>query len=89
MIKYINPKAVVPEPVLIFSKPGCPYCARAKALLESRGVIYDEISLGKHITSSTLHAVSGSRTWPQVFIGGRLIGSADDLEAHFAAHKAV
>ncbi|WP_298159393.1 glutathione peroxidase [Ferrovum sp.] len=89
MIKYINPKAVVPEPVLIFSKPGCPYCARAKALLESRGVIYDEISLGKHITSSTLHAVSGSRTWPQVFIGGRLIGSADDLEAHFAAHKTV
>lgn len=89
MLHYINPKAVAPEPVVIFAKPGCPYCARAKALLESRGYHYDEISLGKNITSSTLRAVSGSGTWPQVFIGGKLIGSADDLEAHFATRKAA
>ena len=88
MLRYINPKAVVPEPVVIFAKPGCPHCARAKALLESRGYRYGEISLGKHITSSTLRAVSGSGTWPQVFIGGKLIGGADDLEAYFAARKA-
>jgi len=50
---------------------------------------YSEISLGKHITSSTLRAVSGSGTWPQVFIGGKLIGSADDLEAYFGARKAA
>ena len=87
MLKYINPKAVAPEPVLIFAKPGCPYCARAKALLEAKGYHYDEISLGKHITTSTLRAVSGSGTWPQVFIGGKLIGNADDLDAHFKAHK--
>ena len=87
MLKYINPKAVAPEPVLIFAKPGCPHCARAKALLESKGYRYDEISLGKHITSSTLRAVSGRGTWPQVFIGGKLIGSADELEAYFGAHK--
>jgi glutaredoxin-like protein len=89
MLKYINPKAVAPEPVVIFAKPGCPHCARAKALLESNGYSYSEISLGKHITSSTLRAVSGSGTWPQVFIGGKLIGSADDLEAYFSARKAV
>lgn len=89
MLKYINPKAVAPEPVVIFAKPGCPHCARAKALLESRGYRYDEISLGRHITSSTLRAVSGSGTWPQVFIGGKLIGSADDLEAYFSARKAA
>ena len=88
MLKYINPKAVAPEPVLIFAKPGCPHCARAKALLESRGYRYDEISLGKHITSSTLRAVSGKGTWPQVFIGGKLIGGAEELEAHFRAIKA-
>ena len=88
MLKYINPRAVAPEPVLIFAKPGCPHCARAKALLESRGYRYDEISLGKHITSSTLRAVSGQGTWPQVFIGGKLIGGADELEAYFAARKA-
>jgi glutaredoxin-like protein len=89
MLKYINPTAVAPEPVAIFAKPGCPHCARAKALLESQGYSYSEISLGKHITSSTLRAVSGSGTWPQVFIGGKLIGSADDLEAYFAARKAA
>ncbi len=89
MIKYINPKVVIPAPVVIFAKPGCPFCARAKALLDSRGYIYDEISLGKHITTSTLRAVSGHATWPQVFIGGKLIGNADDLEAYFAARKAA
>ncbi len=89
MLKYINPKAVIPEPVVIFTKPGCPHSARAKALLQSKGYRYDEISLGKHITASTLRAVSGSGTWPQVFIGGKLIGSADDLEAYFDVRKAA
>src|ERR1035437_10066145 len=77
MLKYINAKAVAPEPVLIFAKPGCPFCARAKALLESKGYSYSEISLGKHITSRPLRAVSGSGTWPQVFIGGKLIRSEE------------
>src|SRR5487761_2636121 len=89
MLKYVNPKALVPEPVVIFSKPGCPHCARAKALLDSMGYRYDEISLGKHITTSTLRAVSGSGTWPQVFIGGKLIGTADQLEVYFKARKAA
>ncbi len=89
MLKYINPKALVPEPVVIFAKPGCPHCARAKALLESMGYRYGEISLGKHITTSTLRAVSGSGTWPQVFIGGKLIGTADQLGVYFKARKAA
>jgi len=89
MLKHISPNAVAPEPVVIFSKPGCPHCARAKALLEDKGYRFDEISLGKHITSSTLRAVSGSGTWPQVFIGGKLIGGADQLEAYFGLRKAA
>lgn len=88
MLRYINPKAVAPEPVVIFAKPGCPHCARAKALLAAAGLRYDEISLGGHIRGSTLRAVSGRGTWPQVFIGGRLIGGADELEAHLDTHKA-
>jgi len=86
MLKYVNPKVVIPEPVVIFAKPGCPFCARAKALLAAKGYRYDEITLGKHITSSTLRAVSGHNSWPQVFIGGKLIGGADELEAYFLAH---
>ena len=89
MLHYIAPRVKAPEPVTIFAKEGCPHCARARALLESRGYSYSEISLGKHVTSSTLRAVSGSGTWPQIFIGGKLIGSADDLEAYFGARKAA
>jgi glutaredoxin-like protein len=84
MLRYINPQAVSPEPVVIFSKPGCPHCARAKALLKARGIVYTDISQDNKINTSVLRAVSGQMTWPQVFIGGRLIGNADAVEAHFA-----
>ncbi|HXF80388.1 MAG TPA: glutathione peroxidase [Usitatibacter sp.] len=84
MLAYVAPKVKAPEPATIFAKEGCPHCARAKALLEKNGLVYEEVALGKGITSSTLRAVSGKGTAPQVFIGGKLIGGADDLERHFA-----
>jgi glutathione-dependent peroxiredoxin len=87
MLKYIDPKAMPPEPVVIFAKPGCPHCARAKSLLEANGYDYDEITLGGDVTSKTLRGVSGAGTWPQVFIGGKLIGSADDVQRYFDAAK--
>src|SRR5687767_15430910 len=89
MLKYLDPKALPPEPVVIFAKPGCPHCARAKSLLEEHGVQYDEITLGGNVTSKTLRGVTGAGTWPQVFIGGKRIGTADDLEKYFAAAKAA
>ena len=89
MLRYINPTAIVPEPILIFAKPGCPHCARAKALLTARGCTYDEISLGQNFSSSSLRAVCGGGTWPQVFIGGQRIGSADALEAYFAKQDSL
>lgn len=91
MLKYLAPQAKAPEPAVIFSKPGCPHCARAKALLEENGVAFEEVELGKGITFSTVRAVSGRGTAPQVFIGGKLIGGADDLEAYFkgGARKAA
>lgn len=88
MLRYINPAAVVPEPVVIFAKPGCPHCARAKASLAAAGLRYDEISLGGNIRGSTLRAVSGRGVWPQVFIGGTLIGGADELQTYLDAHQA-
>jgi glutaredoxin-like protein len=84
MLKYLSPAARAPEPAVIFSKPGCPHCARAKALLEANGVVYEEVSLGKNVTFSTIRAVSGRGTAPQVFIGGRHIGGAEELAAHFS-----
>jgi glutathione-dependent peroxiredoxin len=84
MLRYLAPNLKAPEPVLVFAKAGCPHCARAKALLESKGIVYEQVELGQGITSQALRAVSGKGTTPQVFIGGRLIGGADELERHFA-----
>jgi len=87
MLKYLSPTTAAPEPVVIFSKPGCPHCARAKEVLDRNQVAYEEVSLGKGITFSTIRAVSGKGTAPQVFIGGKLIGGADDVEAYFSKDK--
>jgi glutaredoxin-like protein len=79
MLEYINPDAKKPLLVALFSKEGCPYCARAKAALEERGIEYEEIVLGKQASNRSLRAVSGSHTVPQVFIDGKLIGDSEAL----------
>jgi glutaredoxin-like protein len=84
MLRHINPDAKPREPVVMFSKPGCPYCARAKAVLKAKGIAYTDISQDQKINTSVLRAVSGEMTWPQVFIGGKRIGGAEAVEAHFA-----
>jgi glutathione-dependent peroxiredoxin len=89
MLKYINPKATLPEPAVIFAKPGCPFCARAKATLKANGVEFTEFTQDPKINASVLRAVSGGSTWPQVFIGGKLIGDADAVDAYFNTKKAA
>jgi glutaredoxin-like protein len=85
MLNYINANAKKPARVTVFSKPGCPHCHRARNLLESKGMRYEDIELGAHgISYSTLQAVTGRGTTPQVYIDGKHIGGADDLEAYFA-----
>lgn len=66
----------------IFTKPGCPYCAKAKQALIDAGLQYEELILGKDATTVSLRAVSGRTTVPQVFIGGKHIGGSDDLEVY-------
>ncbi|RSZ57407.1 glutathione peroxidase [Massilia atriviolacea] len=87
MLRYIHPDVQVPDPVVVFSKPGCPHCARAKATLKAHGLAFTEIVQDRKINSSVLRAVSGQSTWPQVFIGGKLIGNADAVDAYFGAAK--
>ena len=82
MLNYINPNAKKPKLVSLFAKVGCPFCARAKAMLSERGIDYEEIVLGKDITTRSLRAVTGATTVPQVFIDGKLIGSSEALEAY-------
>jgi glutathione-dependent peroxiredoxin len=83
MLRYINPLAVKPKLVSLFAKVGCPYCARAKALLKEHGLDYEEIVLGKDITTHSLKAVTGATTVPQVFIDAQLIGGSEALAAYF------
>jgi glutaredoxin-like protein len=87
MLKYLAPREKAPEPAVIFAKPGCPHCARARATLDANGVVYETVELGKGITFSTIRAVSGKGTAPQVFIGGKLIGGADEVEKYFATRQ--
>lgn len=84
MLRYVAPGARVADDVTLFTKPGCPHCARAKSLLEDRGIAYEEVSLGAGVTKRTLRAVAGAETTPQVFVGGRHIGNADDLEKYLS-----
>ena len=85
MLKYINPKATLPPRVTLFSKPGCPHCARARKLLQDKGYRFEEIELGSHgISYSSLQAVTGRGTTPQVYIDGQHIGGADELTTWLA-----
>ena len=79
MLKYINPKAEKPECVSLFTKEGCPFCARAKDMLQERGLSYEEVVLGKDATTRSLRAMTGATTVPQVFIDGKLIGGSEAL----------
>ncbi|MDK2596766.1 glutathione peroxidase [Pseudoalteromonas obscura] len=83
MLEYINPEQKKPEPVSIITKPGCPFCAKAKVLLSEKGLAYEELVLGQQASLTSLKALSGRETVPQVFIGGAHIGGSDDLTAYF------
>jgi glutaredoxin-like protein len=79
MLSYINPEATQKESITIFSKPDCPFCKKAKALLNSRGLKFDTLDVGDDVSMSTLKAVSDSVTVPQIFIDGQLIGGSEEL----------
>ena len=85
MLHYINPSAKKRPLVSLFSKVGCPYCLRAKKMLEEKGLQYEEIILGRDATSRSLRAMSGNTTTPQVFINGQLIGGSEELTAYLGA----
>lgn len=84
MLGYINPDAKKPSLITLFTKIGCPFCARAKTMLKERGLNYEEIVLGKEVTTRSLKAVANATTVPQVFIDGKLIGGSEDLEAYLS-----
>lgn len=69
--------------VEIFTTRSCPYCIAAKALLNRKGVKFDETDVGADpsLRVAMMQRAGGRRTVPQVFIGGQHVGGCDDIHA--------
>jgi len=69
--------------VEIYTSPWCPYCWRAKSLLERKGVAYEEIDVmanpGRR--DEMTRRADGRTTVPQIFIDGTGVGGSDDIHA--------
>lgn len=79
MLKHLDPSAQLPSDVLLIGRPGCSHCARAKELLAKHGWSFDEVAA----TPRNLRAATGKTTTPQIFVNGKHIGGADELESFF------
>ncbi len=79
MLEYLDPNVVKPFDVIVFSRPGCPFCARAKGMLTDAGIEYEELVLNRDYTDRTLRAVASATSYPQVFINGEHVGGSDEL----------
>lgn len=75
--------------VEIYTKGHCPYCHRAKMLLDSKQVQYQEykIDLQPDLRPEMIQRSNGGVTVPQIFINNQSIGGCDDLFALQAANK--
>jgi GrxC family glutaredoxin len=70
----------------IYTTPNCPFCVRAKRLLDARGIPFREIDVGDDDTlRADIVERTGRRTVPQIFIDGRSIGGFEELAALDAA----
>ena len=69
--------------VVLYTKPGCPYCIAAVSLLTRKGVDFTEIvaSNDPEKKAEMIQKSGGRATFPQIFIGGKHIGGADDMSA--------
>ncbi len=69
--------------IVMYTKPGCPYCIAAKALLDRKGAAFTEIVASNDPAKKQemIQRSRGRMTFPQIFIGERHIGGSDDLSA--------
>jgi len=66
---------------IVWSKYHCPYCDQAKALLSSKGIVFEEKKIGDGYTKEELlEAVPNARTVPQIFLDGELVGGFTELK---------
>ena len=70
--------------IIVWSQNRCIYCDQAKALLETKGMAYEERNINQDFTKQQLlEAVPSARTVPQIIIDGICIGGMIDLQLYF------
>ncbi|GMR08586.1 MAG: glutathione peroxidase [Gammaproteobacteria bacterium] len=89
MFEYIAPNAAKPLNVTVFTREGCEYCVRARGMLQDAGIAYEELVLNRDFSESTLRAVSGKATVPQIFIDGEYIGDSRVLVQYLGNDRHV
>lgn len=67
--------------VTIYTTPYCPYCHRAKHLLDSKNVEYQEIDVSDRSLRATMTELTGGTTVPQIIINDQATGGCDELYA--------
>lgn len=68
--------------VEIYTTPTCPYCHATKALLDEKGVAYEEITvIEPELRAAMVQRAHGRRTVPQIFVGATHVGGYDDMAA--------
>ncbi len=69
--------------IVIYTKPTCPYCTAAKALLTRKGAAFTEIDIlaAPERRAEMIARAGGRTTVPQIFIGAQHVGGCDDLHA--------
>lgn len=68
--------------VIVYSKDVCPYCVKAKNLLQRKGVVFEEIKITTdEQKQEMIKKANGRMTVPQIFIGDFHVGGCDDLHA--------
>lgn len=69
--------------VEVYTTAYCPYCIRAKSLLKSKGVAFEEIDVSGNsaLREKMIELSGGRRTVPEIFINGKIVGGYDELRA--------
>jgi glutaredoxin 3 len=67
--------------VIIYTTAWCPYCVRAKRLLDAKDVKYTEIDVSKPAVRAEMVALTGGTTVPQILIDNQAFGGCDELHA--------
>jgi glutaredoxin len=82
--RHYNSKKGIKMKAVVWSKNQCPYCVQAKALLEMKGIEFEERNVQEDWTKDQLlEAVPTARTLPQIFLDDNYIGGFTELKKHF------